>query len=107
MSKKIVGPPRFDHIQVMRLEIDRGQTQDSVVAVVAYVNARTREMFGSVSLTSGHLSKTTKERLAELYASVERDALSVIFESGDEAPQEETHDRPRGIVEPEEDSAQI
>jgi hypothetical protein len=107
MGRKISGNPRFDHIQLMKLSIERCPTQDKADSVIAYIDSKTHEMFGSVTLAFGHLSKDSKELLAKLYTSIEDDAASIIFnENRTEHKQEGVHE-PTGIVDAEEDSRQV
>lgn len=109
MGRKITSKPRFDHIQVMKLLADRGPVEDKVEATIAYIDSSTHEMFGSVTLAFGHLSKNSKELLSKLYASIEDDAASVIFNENktEDTQQEGIHAEPKGIVDAEEEAPQV
>ena len=108
MGRKITGKPRFDHIQLMKLVMERGPSEDKAESTIAYVDSKTHEMFGSVTLAFGHLSKNSKELLSKLYASIEDDAASIIFNENrtEESNQEGIHE-PKGIVDAEEDDRQV
>lgn len=109
MGRKITGNPRFDHIQLMKLKVERGPTEDQAESTIAYIDSKTHEMFGSVTLAFGHLSKTSKELLSKLYASIEDDAASIIFNENrtEGTNQEGIHAEPQGIADAEEDSRQV
>lgn len=109
MAHKITTKPRFDHIQLMKLMAERGPTGDKAEATIAYVDSSTHEMFGSVSLAFGHLSKESKELLSKLYTSIEDDAASIIFNENrtEETNQEGIHAEPQGLADAEEDGRQV
>jgi len=110
MAKKISGSPTFDTLQLMKLLVTRGPRSDEVEATIAYVSSQTHEMFGSVQLALGNLSKQSKELLSNLYSSIEEDAAVAIFgESKEEKEKEGIHNvkEPEGIVAAAEEADQI
>jgi hypothetical protein len=113
MARKIEGKPKFDSVQLMKLTVDRGGEADGVEAVIAYVDSKSRQMFGSVTLAANsvvqHFSEKSRKMLADLFQSLEDDAANVIFgDAPEEAQQEGIHvEEPRGIAEAEEECPQV
>ena len=112
MSIKIDGKPRFTHLQMMKLSIDRGPEGDGSEAVIAYVSEKTHEMFGSVTLAHNinvqHFGKKTRELMSQLVASIESDAARLVFgESFTEETKEEGLYEPKGLADGAEEAPQV
>lgn len=109
MGRKVTSKPRFDHIQLMKIVVERGPSGDKAESTIAYVDSTTHEMFGSVTLAFGHLSKNSKELLSKLYSSIEDDAASIIFNENrtENTDQEGIHAEPKGLADAEEDDRQV
>lgn len=110
--KEISGPPRFDHIQLGELHINRLGMGDQFEMKFAYMHKKTRQMFGLVTIPGQPLmSERSRELLSKLTASLEEDAAKVIFpettDAVDSAAKEGGLHEPSGIADGPEEADQI
>ena len=108
MGRKITGNPKFDHIQLAKVTLERKKAEDTLECVITYLRKDTGEQFGSVVVGHGHLSKNSKELLAKLCTSIEDDAAVAIFreDTNEESTRKEgIHAEPTGIVDGEREEA--
>lgn len=115
MAKKITGKPRFDNLQVMKVDIKRGAKEDTIEAGAVFLDSKLppgQNMCGSFTINSGlgHVSKKSQELSSKLTASLEEDAARILFNetTPEEQEQEGLHvQEPQGIADAEEEGRQV
>lgn len=115
MAKKLTGKPRFNMLQVMKIEIKRGAREDTIQADAVFLDSSLppgQNMCGSFTISSGldHVSKTSQELSSKLAASLEEDAARILFreQATEEEQQEGIHvQEPQGIADAEEEGRQV
>jgi hypothetical protein len=115
MAKKLTGKPRFDMLQVMKIEVQRGVNEDTIQADAVFLDTKLppgQSRCGSFTISSGldHISDKSQKLSSQLAASLEEDAARLLFNepTTEEEKQEGIHvQEPKGIVDAEEEAPQV
>ena len=101
-----VGRPIFDSLVLVELVIDK--VKGVRAARFGYVNRKTGRPYGTIAPDLGFESRRTRDLMDQLIASLESDAVSILFPDSPTAESKETaHAEPSGLADGQEEGDQV